>query len=176
VALRIEQRATAAIAPRTFDAIVRLCDEAYQESTASYFDDIGPGEHLLGWDGEVLASHLMWVPRLLAPAGSAALRTAYVEMVATAGAMRGRGYASRLLEMLPELLAPFELAALAPATDSLYLRLGWRYWEGPLGHRKDGALVPDDEERVMFLRLPKTPPDLDPRAPLSCEWRPGEVW
>jgi hypothetical protein len=27
----------------------------------------------------------------------------------------------------------------------------------------------------MILRLPRTPP-LDETAPLSAEWRPGEVW
>jgi aminoglycoside 2'-N-acetyltransferase I len=31
------------------------------------------------------------------------------------------------------------------------------------------------EEQVMILRLPKTPP-LDPNAPLSAEWREGELW
>lgn len=33
---------------------------------------------------------------------------------------------------------------------------------------------PEDEE-VMILRLPRTPP-LDRRAALSVEWREGDVW
>ena len=52
---------------------------------------------------------------------------------------------------------------------------GWRYWRGPLSVRKDGQVVPTPQERVMIMPLPLTPAiDLD--APLSVEWRPGEVW
>ena len=103
------------------------------------------------------------------------LRTAYVELVATAPEARGRGHATRLLEEVPGLVAGYELAALSPATERLYARLGWRYWQGPLGIRTDAGLIATPDERIMFLRLPNTPP-LDDTLPLSAEWRPGEVW
>lgn len=174
--LHIEPIPTPSLSPSTWAALIELCDAAYDEPTADYFTAIGPGEHLLGWDGDVLVAHLMWVPRWLQPEGQAPLRTAYIEMVATAHSARGRGHATRLLEATPPLLEEFDIAALAPATENLYQRLGWQYWRGPLSHRNDGRLSPDPEERVMVLRLPRTPAALDLDRPLSIEWRPGEVW
>jgi GNAT superfamily N-acetyltransferase len=117
----------------------------------------------------------MWVARQLEPQGTVALRTAYVELVATAPDARGRGYATRLLESVPGRVEDYDLAALSPATERLYTRLGWRYWRGPLSIRTDTGLVPTPDEQIMYLRLPSTPP-LDDTLPLSAEWRPGEVW
>lgn len=173
--MRIEHLSSAELSPDTWTRLIRLCDAAYEESTAEYFANIGPGEHLLGWEGDELVSHLMWVPRFLQAGSGPTLSTAYVEMVATASAWRNRGLATQLLEELPALLGGYEIAALAPATDNLYLRLGWRLWMGPLLTRHDGALVSEPEERVMLLALPGTP-NLVWEEPLSIEWRPGEVW
>jgi GNAT superfamily N-acetyltransferase len=117
----------------------------------------------------------MWVTRWLQLGEQRPLKTAYVELVATAPAMQGRGYASALLERFPSLVRDYELAALSPATEELYARLGWRSWRGPLSVRRDGGLISTPEERVMVLALPRTPP-LDFDLPLSVEWRPGEVW
>ena len=153
----------------------RLCDAAYATDTGPFFDSLGPGEHLLGRQGDVLVAHLMWVTRWVQPQGRAALRTAYVEMVATEPAEQRKGHASALLEAFPPLVQDYELAALCPASESLYARQGWQFWRGPLAARRDGEVVPTPEERVMILALSKTP-RLDLTAPLSVEWRPGEVW
>jgi aminoglycoside 2'-N-acetyltransferase I len=153
----------------------RLCDAAYATDTRPFFDSLGPGGHLLGRHGDVLVAHLMWVTRWLQPDGRGALRTAYVEMVATAPAKQRKGYASALLRAFPPLVQDYELAALCPATESLYARQGWRLWHGPLAARRDGGVIPTPEERAMILALPKTPP-LDLTVALSVEWRPGEVW
>jgi len=99
------------------EPLLALCDAAYGEPLRSYLGDIGPGEHLLGRCDGVLVSHVMWVTRRLQPAGMPPLRTAYVELVATAPEARGRGYATRLLEAVPELIAEYEMAALSPATE-----------------------------------------------------------
>ncbi len=155
--------------------MLSLCDAAYGTATQPYFVSLGPGEHLLGMQSGQLVSHLMWVTRWLQPRGHSPLKTAYVEMVATAPHAQGRGYASALLQHVVYLVGDYDLAALCPATDGLYRRLGWGYWRGPLSARKDGHMVPTPEERVMILRLPLTP-KLDRDAPLSVEWRPGEVW
>jgi aminoglycoside 2'-N-acetyltransferase I len=173
--LIVEQHATGALTAAQLRAVRALCDEAYGENLAAYFDDVGPGEHLLGWRDGVLAAHIMWVTRWLEPAGQPALRTAYVELVATAPAVRQRGFATALLERFPSLVTDFQLAALGPATERLYTRLGWRYWRGPLFARRDDRLIATPEERIMILPLPGTP-RLDLDAPLSVEWRPGEVW
>lgn len=171
----IERLATAALSPAALEEVLRLNVEAFHEPIAPYLEAIGPGEHLLGRVDGRLVSHLMWVTRWLQPEGFPLLRTAYVELVATDPADRGHGYATQLLTALPPLIGDYQLAALSPATERLYTRLGWRYWRGPLAVRTDQGLEPTSDESVMFLPLPLTPP-LDPNSPLSVEWRSGEVW
>ncbi|HXY31186.1 MAG TPA: GNAT family N-acetyltransferase [Gemmatimonadaceae bacterium] len=173
--LLIEHVPSSALTPAVAAAVRDLCDAAYGEATDSLFAALGPGDHLLALVGGELVSHLMWVTRWLEPRGLRRLRTAYVEMVATAPEAQGRGYATALLERFPPLVASYELAALAPATENLYARLGWCFWRGPLSTRREGRLEATPEERVMILPLPRTPL-LDLDAPLSVEWRPGEVW
>lgn len=176
MSLRIERISTASLSRSSYAAIVELCDAAYEESTGPYFEAIGPGDHLLGWIDQTLVSHLMWVPRWLRIADGPLLHTAYIELVATATSAQRKGYATQLLAAVPLLIQEFDIAALSPATDNLYLRLGWEYWRGPLSTRKDGQFIAGPEERVMVLSLPRTPANLDRDLPLSIEWRPGEVW
>ena len=175
MAFTIERVSGPRMGTETREALLTLCDAAYGEPLRGYLGDIGPGEHLLGRCDGVLVSHVMWVARRLQPTGMAPLRTAYVELVATAPEAQRRGYASRLLEAVPALVAEYELAALSPATEGLYTRLGWRFWRGPLSIRTGAGLVPTPDEQIMFLRLPRTPP-LDDTLPLSAEWRLGEAW
>jgi aminoglycoside 2'-N-acetyltransferase I len=173
--LTIRRISSAALGPDETAAVRALCDAAYQADTRAYFRDIGPGDHLLGLDNGALVSHLMWVTRRLQPGESPPLRTAYVEMVATAPDAQGRGYATALLEYFVPQVADYQLAALSPATPNLYARLGWTFWRGPLTVRYEGRLLPTPEERVMILPLPLTP-TLHLDQPLSIEWRAGEVW
>jgi GNAT superfamily N-acetyltransferase len=171
----IDRCTTSSLPVTTRAALLELCDAAYQEAIEPYLDALGPGEHLLGMRAGVLVSHLMWVTRWLQPAGMPPLRTAYVELVATAPAAQGRGYATQLLKAFPPLVRDHAVAALSPATDGLYARLGWRYWRGPLAVRHQGGLVATPEEQIMILLLPTTP-ELDDTRMLSVEWRRGEVW
>jgi len=171
----MQRLSSAALTPQLTRALHRLCDAAYDEPTAPFFESLGPGEHLLGFRDRVLVSHLMWVTRWVQPEGGRALETSYVEMVATAPDAQRRGYASALLERFVSCVGDYELAALSPATEGVYARLGWRFWRGPLLARQDGRLVATPDERVMILTLPRTPA-LDLDLPLSVEWRPGEVW
>ena len=67
------------------------------------------------------------------------------------------------------------LFASSPSFAVTYARLGWEFWRGPLFIRRADRLIPTPDEDVMILRLPKTPP-LDLEAPLSAEWREGELW
>jgi aminoglycoside 2'-N-acetyltransferase I len=171
---RIQRVSSAALSSSIAAELRALCDAAYHEDMAGYFEAIGPGEHLLGWHDGGLASHLMWLTRWLQAEGPL-LRTAYVELVATAPAMERRGYATALLQYFPSQVTDFDIAALSPATDTLYAKVGWRFWRGPLAVRTPQGLVPTPEEEVMVLTLPRTPV-LDLELPLSIEWRPGEVW
>lgn len=153
----------------------QLCDAAYETDTRRFFEQLGAGEHLLGYQDEALVSHLMWVTRWLQPEGGKSLRTAYVEMVATDPSFQRRGHASELLREFPNHVGEYDLAALCPATEGLYARQGWQFWRGPLSTRRHGILELTPDERVMLLPLPRTPP-MDWDSGLSVEWRPGEVW
>jgi GNAT superfamily N-acetyltransferase len=173
--LNIQRLSSAALSRSTSGALHALCDAAYQADMAPYLQAIGPGEHLLGWQDGILVSHLMWVARWLQPGHSPRLRTAYVELVATAPPFQGRGYATALLQYFPSQVTDFDLAALSPATETLYSRLGWRLWRGTLAVRIAQGLALTPDEAVMVLLLPRSPV-LDLQSPLSVEWRPGEVW
>lgn len=174
--MQVDIVASAALTATQRDAVVALCTDAYEEPFAAYLTDIGPGVHLLGTVDGQLVSHLMWVPRTLYLDGGRLLETAYVEAVATQPAAQGKGYATRLMRAVPALVEAFDLAALSPSDEAWYARLGWEMWRGPLSVREAGGVVETPDEAVMILRLPKTPTGLNVRAPLACDWRPGEVW
>ena len=155
-------------------AILRLCTAAYGLDFAPYLIYPAP-VHVLGYLGETLVSHAMWVTRWLRAGSAPPLRTAYVEAVATDPARQGRGYASAVMRRLAAAIGGFELGALSPSDAAFYARLGWELWQGPLSIRSAGGEQPTPDEEVMILRLPATPP-LDLAGPLSAEWRDGELW
>ena len=113
------------------------------------------------------------------------MRTAYVEMVATAPAYQRQGIGTAVMEKVAAVAAQqlYDLAALCPADTELYAHLGWEYWQGQLFVRprvrcveEAPAPIPTPEEQVMVLKLPATPA-LDLGQPLSAEWREGgELW
>jgi aminoglycoside 2'-N-acetyltransferase I len=156
-------------------AIHALCNRAYEEDLTSLFDTFTDVTHVLGYLDESIISHAMWVTRWLQPGDGPALRTAYVEMVATEPNFQRRGFASAIMKRLEETISDFELGGLCPADPELYAKLGWIFWRGPLFIRTPGGLMPTPDEKVMILRLLKTPA-LDLSLPLSAEWREGEVW
>ena len=157
-------------------AIIDLCSRAYEEDYTPYMAIFANPVHVLARLDGKLVSHALWITRWLQVDQSALLRAAYVEAVATEEAYRGRGLATVVMQQLAENIVDYEIGALSPAETSLYARLGWEFWQGPLFHRKDGVLIPDPpDEAVMILRLPKTP-ELEFSLLLSIEWREGEVW
>jgi len=41
---------------------------------------------------------------------------------------------------------------------------------------RDGLVrTPEEDGFILVLRTPSSP-DIDLTAPISCEWRPGDVW
>lgn len=173
--LTIERVATGSLPPGIFAEVRDLCREAYSEDCSVYFRDIGPGVHLLGWEGTRLVSHLMWVERILYPEDTEPLRSAYIELLATRPAAQGRRYATELMLRLVGEIETFQLAALSPFAPRFYDRLGWESWRGPLFVRTPAGLEATPGEEVMVLRL-QTTPVLDLTTQLSVDWRPGEVW
>jgi aminoglycoside 2'-N-acetyltransferase I len=156
--------------------IVSLCNRAYEEDLGSLFETFVDATHVLGYYNDLLVCHALWVTRYLQAGTNPAMRTAYVEAVATEAKYRKRGFASAVMKHLVGEIQDYELAALSPFNVAYYERLGWELWRGPLFIRKEEDLMPSlDDEEVMIFRLPRTPV-LDLNAPLSAEWREGELW
>jgi aminoglycoside 2'-N-acetyltransferase I len=132
---------------------------------------------VLDVDGRIV-SHAAVVERELHVDGRP-LRTGYVEAVATLPGWQGEGLGSRVMRHVSDYLATtFELGALATSVQGFYERMGWLVWQGPTFVRTAAGVerTPDEDGGILVLRLPRTPPDLDLTASISCEWRAGDVW
>jgi aminoglycoside 2'-N-acetyltransferase I len=159
--------------------IVALCSSAFDEDFGRLFDLVPPGAwHVLARQEGRLVGHATWSERWLELQGLGLLRTAYVDAVATASELQGRGIGSRILQRLAEAVREdYDIGGLSTYRPGFYTRLGWQRWRGPLFVRTEQGLVPTPEEQgVMVLRLPRTPAELDLDLPLSIESRAGEPW
>ncbi len=81
---------------------------------------------------------------------------------------------------MPYVQATFEFGALGTDRHAFYERLGWQTWRGPVvgadGRRRERP-TPDEDGYILVLTTPTTPPwASDLAQPISCEWRPGDVW
>lgn len=135
------------------------------------------GTHFIAQVEGAIVAHASVVERELHIDGRP-LRTGYVEAVATLPELQGRGHATALMREVNTLITgDFELGALSTGSQGFYERLGWRVWRGPSSVRtKQGdEPTPDEDGYILFLTTPATPP-LDLAAPISCEWREGDVW
>jgi aminoglycoside 2'-N-acetyltransferase I len=137
------------------------------------------GVHVVVTDAEgTIVSHAAVVPREL-HAGDIALRTGYVEAVATRPDRQGEGFGTVAMRRVNEIIRDgYDLGGLGTGAHHFYERLGWRTWRGPSFVRTPAGPVatPEDDGYVLILATPRTPPDLDVDGPISCEWRPGDVW
>ncbi len=164
------------LTPEEREGVIALCNLAYDEDMGSIIDQFVDPVHVLGFYQGILVCHALWITRYLQQEGSRPLRTAYVEAVATHPKYRCRGFASAIMKRVIEEIQGFDIAGLAPFSVGYYARLGWELWRGTMYERKDTGLVASPpDEHVMVYRLSKTP-DLDLDAPISVEWREGEVW
>jgi aminoglycoside 2'-N-acetyltransferase I len=163
-------------------AIRAMLDAAFASDEDGGFTDVD-WAHALGGihvvlerDREVVG-HAAVVEREI-HIGHRALRTGYVEAVSAVPRLQGTGLGTVVMEEIGRhIRAGFELGALGTGAHRFYERLGWRRWAGPTFVRAPGGLqaTPDEDDHVMVLRTPRTPA-LDPRAAISCDWRPGDVW
>lgn len=149
-------------------------EEAFTEGDWGH--SVGGLHFVLELGGEIVA-HASVVERELHIDGRP-FRTGYVEAVATASDRQGRGLGSLVMSDVTRYIRErFELGALGTGRHAFYERLGWLTWKGPSSVRTaDGPhWTPDDDGSLLVLPTPSSP-DLDPAAPISCEWRPGDVW
>jgi aminoglycoside 2'-N-acetyltransferase I len=157
---------------------VTLLEAAFEESFESYWNDIGPARHFMVVSHGNLLAHACVVDRELHTQGHE-LKTGYVEGVATWPELQGRSHATTAMRAVNVFISEnHQLGGLSTGGHAFYERLGWEPWRGPTYIRRvDGSLqrTGADDGTVMVLRTPRTPP-LDPSAPISAEWRPGELW
>jgi aminoglycoside 2'-N-acetyltransferase I len=149
-------------------------DEEFREE--DWANAVG-GLHVVAEEDGRILSHASVVPRELRAVGRS-LRTGYVEAMATWPELQRRGLGSRVLSVVNDHIASiYELGALDTGSPSFYERSGWIRWRGPTSVRTDGGDLPTPEEdgNVMVL-LTSATMDLDLDGPISCEWRPGDVW
>jgi aminoglycoside 2'-N-acetyltransferase I len=137
---------------------------------------IGGTHFLLHADG-ALACHAAVVERVL-HVGGVPLRCGYVEAVATEPRFQRQGHGTTVMRAVAEHIAHgFELGALATGSREFYQRLGWQVWQGPTSVRgPEGDIPTPDEDGYILVMLTPSTPQLDPLAPISCEWRPGDSW
>lgn len=179
---RLRRLRTDELAPAEVDAIRALMIAAFGDDDDERFTEedwqhsIGGIHVVLDIDGRIV-SHASLVLRAI-QLGGRSLRTGYVEAVATAPDRQGRGLGTIVMGAIGELIrAGFELGVLGTGSQHFYERLGWRSWLGPSAVRTADGLrpTPDDDGFLMVLDTPALP-DPDLTGPISCEWRPGDVW
>jgi aminoglycoside 2'-N-acetyltransferase I len=180
--LRLRQLLTSELTRTETEAIRALMDAAFRTGEEEGFSDddwqhaLGGVHFVLELDGEIVA-HAAVVERQI-HVGGAALRTGYVEAVATSPGRQGMGLGSIVMtDVTDHIRETFELGGLGTGRQSFYRRLGWQVWAGPSSVRTtDGEqATPDEDGSIMILTTP-TSAALDPEAPISCEWRPGDAW
>jgi aminoglycoside 2'-N-acetyltransferase I len=179
--VHVRRVATAELTPGEVVAIRALVDDAFAGDEHGGFTDddwehaLG-GTHFLAEEAGRIVGHAAIVERDIR-VGGMALRTGYVEAVATAVERQGSGIGTRMMRAVEEDLEGFELGALGTGSQGFYRRLGWEVWSGPSSVRVEAHERPTPEEDgyIMVRRTAVTPP-LDPTAPISCDWRPGDVW
>ncbi len=149
-------------------------DEAF--TADDWAHAIGGVHFVVDLAGEVVA-HASVVERDLHVDG-VALRTGYVEAVATSPANQGTGLGSLVMSAVnAHIEAGFQLGALGTGRQTFYERLGWLRWAGPSYVRTPGGLerTPEDDAYLMVLRTASSPP-FELASSISCDWRPGDVW
>lgn len=160
--------------------LTELCVAAFNEPWDTYWQDIGPGLHVLGEDetGSIVA-HAAIVDRPLYP-GTSVLLAGYVEAVAVWPHLQHSGLGTLVMGEINRLVDEgYELGALGTGSQPFYERLGWVVWRGPIwirhpdGRRERSA---NEDGGIMVRFTPRTPPDLDLAEPIAVDWRPGEVW
>ena len=170
------------------ECIRHVCETAFGERegprptrslvfTAEDWDHTFGGVHVVALEEGAIVAHAAVIEREL-HVGGVVMRTGYVEAVATLPVHQRRGFGMAVMRAASDhIRSSFELGALDSSKHRFYERVAWERWRGPTWVRTAGGLERTEEEDpyVMILRTPTTPP-IDLSSPISCDWRPGDVW
>ncbi|SFP75455.1 aminoglycoside 2'-N-acetyltransferase I [Amycolatopsis arida] len=161
-------------------AIRRLLLECYDDDFADEdWEHVLGGWHVLRYERGIPVSHASVVPRVLRTGGRK-LRTGYVEAMATHPEHRRRGFAGNVLvEVNKHIRREYELGALSDGTeiDGFYQRHGWQVWfgESSVDTPSGRVATPEEDGAILVLTTPASA-NLDLTAPITCDWRRGDVW
>ncbi|MBA8825247.1 aminoglycoside 2'-N-acetyltransferase I [Saccharopolyspora lacisalsi] len=137
------------------------------------------GLHVMLMRAGKLLAHAAVVPRTLYYDGRP-LRTGYVEGVAVHPSHQRRGCGTRVMTSATEhVLETYELGGLSDGSGfpGFYRRHGWLPWLGPTSvATAQGMFRTADEDHFVRVLPTARSGDLSLRAPLACDWRPGDVW
>lgn len=180
-ALRLRRLRTEVLTGHEIEAIRKLLWDTFDASgdgfsEADWANSVGGVHVVLEIDGEI-ASHASVVRRRL-HLGDAPVQTGYVEAVATAVPWQGLGLGTEVMRQVADIVRDgFELGALATGAFHFYERMGWLRWTGPTWVRTAHGRqrTADADGAILVLPTPALP-TLDVALPISCEWRPGDVW
>jgi GNAT superfamily N-acetyltransferase len=109
--------------------------------------------HVLGWEGDLLVSHVDITERT-ASVGGNELRLGGIGGVVTLEAWRKRGLASAAMQkaaefLREELAVPFGLLVCDPALAPYYQKLGWQIVDGPLIFDQPASFQPGLDQVVL---------------------------
>ena len=179
---RLRRLSTDELMPEEIASIWALLVAAFGPDEEERFTDddwehaVGGVHFVLDLDGQIIV-HASVVQREL-HVDDRPLRTGYVEAVATAPERQGEGFGSLVVgEVTSYVKDNFELGALGTGRHRFYERLGWLTWKGPSSVRTAAGSIrtPEEDGYILVLPTPSSPP-LELTAPISCEWRRGDVW
>ena len=159
-------------------AIRALLDEAFdgEFSDDDWAHTLG-GDHVVVTDDGGVVAHAAVVPRMITVAGRP-YRAGYVEGVAVAPSLQGRGLGTAAMVVAGEIVRDrYELGVLSTGEHHFYERLGWERWGGPTYVRtSDGEVrTADEDDGIMVLRTGSSAA-LDVTAAIACERRDGDDW
>ncbi len=135
------------------------------------------GQRLLVMDRSRAVGHTAVVPRSIR-IGNHPLRVGYVEGVAVAPRMQGRGIGIHLMRATNDVVRlRYDLGVLSTGRHAFYERLGWERWQGQTCVQNGSRLerTPDEDAGIMVLRTPHTP-SIDLRSEITCQAREGDDW
>lgn len=168
---------TKALAQQALVALKAMLEDAYGEPLVEDWDHALGGTHFLIEEDGGPVSHASVVERAL-ETGGRVWRTGYVEAVATRPDRQHRGLGTRVMEEASEYIRrEYELGGLGTGEFGFYAPFGWEIWRGPTSVRIDDRVerTPGEDGYIMILRTAASA-DLDLTAPITCEWRTGDVW
>jgi aminoglycoside 2'-N-acetyltransferase I len=177
----VRRRASDELSSREVAVLRELFRDAWtsksEEFTDEDWDHAVGGVHLILEEGGAIVGHASVVERELHTSDQR-LATGYVEAVATSPIHQRRGHGSALMREVGGYIdGKFQLGALDTDSAPFYERLGWAVWRGPTFVRTEiGLIRTAEEDGQVLVRLTPTSPELDLSAPISCDWRPGDVW